>query len=111
LFANLPRLDLNPTAAEGEGRERPAAAAALDAVGVGPPAAQVRFCRDDLGYRGVRGAVGLGYRFTVQADPSRWQGFILNSRVCFQTQSKAADRFLSNPKPSCFAIKTGRGRI
>jgi hypothetical protein len=32
--------------------------------------AQVRFCRcrfsatGDLGYRGIRGAVGLGYRFT-----------------------------------------------
>ena len=36
---------------------------------------QVRFCRDrfsasgDLGYRGVRGAVGLGYKFTVSAFP------------------------------------------
>jgi hypothetical protein len=28
---------------------------------------QVRLCRDlgDLGYRGIRGVVGLGYRFTV----------------------------------------------
>jgi hypothetical protein len=36
---------------------------------------QVRFCRDrfsatgELGCSGIRGAVGLGYRFTVQAYP------------------------------------------
>jgi hypothetical protein len=36
---------------------------------------QVRFCRDrfsatgELGYSGIRGAAGLGYRFTVQAYP------------------------------------------
>jgi hypothetical protein len=37
---------------------------------------EVRLCRyrlsltGDLGFRGVRGAVGLGYRFTVSADPA-----------------------------------------
>ena len=37
---------------------------------------QVRLCRHrvfptgDVGYRGISGAVGLGYRFTVQADPA-----------------------------------------
>jgi dynein heavy chain len=37
---------------------------------------QVRFCRyrfsptGELGYSGIRGAVGLGYRFTVQAYPN-----------------------------------------
>jgi hypothetical protein len=44
---------------------------ALDCAAALLAAAQVRFCRDrfsptgELGCRGVRGAVGLGYRFTV----------------------------------------------
>jgi hypothetical protein len=43
------------------------------------------FPSGDLGYSGTRDAVGLGYRFTVYKRtlpraPSRWFGFIANSR-------------------------------
>jgi hypothetical protein len=54
---------------------------------------QVRLCRftgvsptGDLGYRGVRGAVGLGHRFTVYKrtlPPAPSRGVVrFNSRVC-----------------------------
>jgi hypothetical protein len=41
--------------------------------------------------------VGLGYRFTVQADPSRgWLGFIFNNKGLFLIQAKLLTGFIKS---------------
>ena len=76
--------------------------------------AEVRFRRHrfslpgDLEYRGRRGAVGLGYRFTVYADPATssrgWLGFIVSYKGQL-SQSKGADRFNSIPHQVALELK------
>jgi hypothetical protein len=72
---------------------------------------QVRFCRHrvsatgDLGYSGIRGAVGLGAQVHCIADPK-----LLLLRFYYKGIKENADWVLLNPEPSCFGIKTGRGK-
>jgi hypothetical protein len=67
----------------------------------------------DLGYRGVRGAVGLGHRFTVYKwtlppAPSRGGSVVLVIRRVRRNPKPCCCPVLLNPIQACFGIQTGR---
>ena len=75
---------------------------------------QVRFCRYrfplpvHLGYKGIRGAVGLGVRIQVHCiSGPKWGGlgFIVNSKGLLKFKAKGAGRFYQIPNQVALELK------